>query len=678
MAIHEVGHTLGLRHNFEASSDSLNFKQKYWDLKVRKEGNTYEALGLWGETPEQAAAGMRQYQYSSVMDYYLKFNMPWEGVGLYDIAAVKYGYGSMMEVFDTPPSLESVKEYVAVDPLTIAPGNEPISLGYQRGEGLGVALRRIHATNIPNLFKDTAAIYARHDVPKSEVVGNTCDQEGILADDGKVCRKLYEGLRWTIADTVVPYRFGGDELAFRIPTVSMWDEGVDSFEIVSNLKEYYENMWIFQGYWHQNPNYWPTNYDGIVRFAFSNMRDHFQWWVLNYQTYNYNDFWKSKFGKRWEEDLNGGLPGAMAAYVSFNTMASSLGRPEPGRYALNLNSLRYEPQDQMNRENYSGPIMILEENGGRPIYSGWDYSGYLPVVTNSGSIYERIAAFQYLSDPETTFLATDNQADTRKYLINFGTVFRQEMRELFGGLMANNSDKYGWCILRHPQSPNLPFSFMPPQRVGAQNSGQDCTNTYYGCFVQAEDGSYSKKPSQILVFDDPTACPSGQVKVAIPGVSLEPEPMYVFPTTRFRIPMLAAYYGLSMLVNNYDMSFMDTTRIWLKGDKYEVTPPPGAEVTSCEDIFSGRVYMTFRMPDGQYYPAFDLVKRCDFMFSCYDPTRNDTLTAEQQSGCKSLKADWTNSLTFDDLRANYLFNDIQFLIGKLELIRAMHASYEFH
>ena len=163
------------------------------------------------------------------------------------------------------------------------------------------------------------------------------------------------------------------------------------------------------------------------------------------------------------------------------------------------------------------------------------------------------------------------------------------------------------------------------------------------------------------------------------GISLEPEPLYTFPTTRFRIPMLAAYYGMSLMVNNYDQSFMDTTRLWLKGEKYEITPPGGSEVATCEDIFSGRVYTTYRQPDGQYYPAFDLVKQCDFMFSCYDPARNKTLTTEQINECKNIASGMKDiaDLTFDDLRANYLFHPLQFLVGKLELIRSMHASFEY-
>ena len=32
-ALHEIGHTVGLRHNFQASYDSLNYFDEYWNLR---------------------------------------------------------------------------------------------------------------------------------------------------------------------------------------------------------------------------------------------------------------------------------------------------------------------------------------------------------------------------------------------------------------------------------------------------------------------------------------------------------------------------------------------------------------------------------------------------------------------------------------------------------------------
>ena len=33
--LHELGHTVGLRHNFAGSADALNFHDEYWDQRVK-------------------------------------------------------------------------------------------------------------------------------------------------------------------------------------------------------------------------------------------------------------------------------------------------------------------------------------------------------------------------------------------------------------------------------------------------------------------------------------------------------------------------------------------------------------------------------------------------------------------------------------------------------------------
>lgn len=77
--IHEIGHNLGLRHNFGASEDKENFY-------------TREELDAMGVKADWA--------YSSVMDYGYRATRELQTMGKYDIAALKYAYAEKLELTD--------------------------------------------------------------------------------------------------------------------------------------------------------------------------------------------------------------------------------------------------------------------------------------------------------------------------------------------------------------------------------------------------------------------------------------------------------------------------------------------------------------------------------------------------------------------------------------------------
>jgi hypothetical protein len=80
--IHEVGHNLGLRHNFMGSHDKENYSSKYTEEALKK-------LGV-NEAPK----------YSSIMDYAGDELSVSAILGPYDIAALKFGYARMIEMKD--------------------------------------------------------------------------------------------------------------------------------------------------------------------------------------------------------------------------------------------------------------------------------------------------------------------------------------------------------------------------------------------------------------------------------------------------------------------------------------------------------------------------------------------------------------------------------------------------
>ncbi len=88
LADHEVGHTMGLRHNFAASTDALNYDDEYWNIRA-----TYADKPDTWESDHK----LSEYGYASVMDYGARFNSDIHGLGKYDTAAIRFGYGQMID-----------------------------------------------------------------------------------------------------------------------------------------------------------------------------------------------------------------------------------------------------------------------------------------------------------------------------------------------------------------------------------------------------------------------------------------------------------------------------------------------------------------------------------------------------------------------------------------------------
>jgi hypothetical protein len=104
-ALHETGHTLNLRHNFQGSYDAINYPDKYWDSRkdtiavevggpldpVLKLPRTPNDMKAAAEGTENAAcsASMHNHEYSSIMDYSGKIFTDWSGPwSKYDEAAI--------------------------------------------------------------------------------------------------------------------------------------------------------------------------------------------------------------------------------------------------------------------------------------------------------------------------------------------------------------------------------------------------------------------------------------------------------------------------------------------------------------------------------------------------------------------------------------------------------------
>ncbi|MEQ1504746.1 MAG: zinc-dependent metalloprotease, partial [Myxococcota bacterium] len=181
--LHEIGHTLGLRHNFSGSFDAFNFRPEYWAL--RDDGDM-GPRHVDPETPRETNGRIHEYQYSTVMDYPGSRNVGWAGLGYYDHAAVKFGYGQLCEVLTDVPEADAIQGLPNVDGISFvsayASSNvlPSVLLFYTSG-----AFLDLHYTDYPAMAGDLAA---RADVPLSRLVPTIGDvgsfADGLVVGEG--------------------------------------------------------------------------------------------------------------------------------------------------------------------------------------------------------------------------------------------------------------------------------------------------------------------------------------------------------------------------------------------------------------------------------------------------------------------------------------------------------------
>jgi len=108
---HEMGHTIGMRHNFASSWDKFNYRPQYWQLRTR--GGTVTAPCTGPVTDGSTCIGPRYYDpldqdeidqmiwmwsQTTVMDYAGDVTQDTIGLGVFDYSAARAFYADVVDV----------------------------------------------------------------------------------------------------------------------------------------------------------------------------------------------------------------------------------------------------------------------------------------------------------------------------------------------------------------------------------------------------------------------------------------------------------------------------------------------------------------------------------------------------------------------------------------------------
>lgn len=483
IAFHEIGHSLGLRHNFASSWDAMNYAPQYWQLRTNngkslgactspRNGGADTCMGPryldpltddeQGVTADEPRPAIEYFANTSTMEYQLERFGETVGAGQYDYHAMNTLYGRTLNTFD--PTV--VKNPSNFGVLTLSQGipsdivRTPAGYGAHyttmarlanlfdpnrdcrdatEAEKSIAKWRVVHGKICASTPKIAVAYQDMKSGPVEIKVGKTTSPTGVdgvrnhgLDENGK------DVYRWQ-------YRYGEDYSAGGYMHAKMMDSGADEYEITLNTIRRFDVVYPWQYFRRQNKEFaWWSLPDAIGNRTFKRIRG-----------YHWNttvDIGRAAPGDLTDDDQ--ARPAVMASVEMFNFLQRAILTPEPGAYT-----------DTTTRTPLrSGALKIFDTPGadataGMPttgvgtigIVDGrfvqvdvdnarggsWDYNAF---IKHAPFDDEKVLALRELVDsrPTLSTISRENALDGRDPYISFRTDTPQAIDRLVGALLSED------------------------------------------------------------------------------------------------------------------------------------------------------------------------------------------------------------------------------------------------
>lgn len=401
---HELGHCFGMRHNFAASFDPLNFPSQYWAIR-----NDGFAGPRWKDpmTPTEVGKGLLEHSYSSVMDYFGSGIERGHGLGHYDRAAIKFVYGNLVEVLD--------------DPLAKANANlaNQVQLWHNsflaNGRFVDAAgnVRGLHYTEYPKLFGD---LERRVDVPKSKLIDAFGLGVPLALPDGR---------------PAVPYRACSDFESQVYATCQANDRGADPYEVgLDRIQRYYayysENYFRRGRLWLGVPE--PQGYMGLFQSLT--------------QTFVINSMAVSDKAQLAGDD--GFAATTFALAEGFDFLSDVLTLPEPGGYTLSTTTTG---KPLYSFAGYGAGAFNVRLGEGRFFQTQTDPPatgrGFRERVRAFGSSLDKLEALNALTQAQVAVPNAESLPDVRPFTASYFRVYPNALGSLFGAILSEDWDETG-------------------------------------------------------------------------------------------------------------------------------------------------------------------------------------------------------------------------------------------
>lgn len=486
--LHEIGHSLGLLHNFTSSWDSVNYNPQYWQLRTHEGTSTASCNGfirspgssvsqdtcmgpryLDPDTDDELGLdseprpGLNYYAHTSTMEYQNARFFETIGLGQYDVMAMKALYGRVLETMDSRQlSLPDQGAFLSLNE-TQRSEDWPV---YNQEFGFPVP---IHYTELARRLKLFDAERCRpateQEKEKAEwriVHGKICSppsKDHAHWDDFEDSSREptdISGLKVRVSTTAQtsakgatrwPYRFGGD-ISNAYMHVNPFDSGSDAYE--ATMETIRKNDYNYPlNYFRAKRRGWTDLHlpAATARQFYERLRSYH--WGISFTNAFYGELVDqvpalAGIIDEWRNSDDVMRPGLLAQLEMFNGIAAVLMAPEPGQYFqqspngrlfdINTRGVSNTAQ-QFTLDASLGRFLAPAYDSGPGAGGSWDYITY---AQRSGYEVEKALAARALTDGRPVFrsFSRDIYLDNRITNINFRNDVPKAVDRLLGGLLA--------------------------------------------------------------------------------------------------------------------------------------------------------------------------------------------------------------------------------------------------